>query len=197
MTPPEKLRIQPQHRWYLFPAALFALCVTGGTLWIVLAIAGAGRGGLLFTAPGSAELEIANPGRYQVWNVNDAVIDGRRFTAPAALPPMIMFRIVEQRTGRQIPLVLPALTVREEQGGPLRASVGTFDAPAPGRYEISVSGSFPSRAFSITRAGHDLLLAFVGGGLLCAAGGIAAPLIAFAIFTRRARNRRKLYGPDF
>jgi len=193
---PDDPAILPRQRWYLLPVALFAVCVIGGMLWIVLTVARVGQGGLLFVAPGAVEFDVIQPGRYQLWNETDAIVAGTRYTAPVAIPPLIQFRITELRTGRRHPLLVPALTVREAQGGPLRASVGTFDAPAPGRYEVRIAGPFPPRVFNVTRAGRDLMLAFIGGGLLCAVGGIAAPLIAFAILTRRGRARRTLYGPD-
>lgn len=194
--PPDDPLIRPARRWYWLPAALFVVCVLGGALWIVAAVARAGIGGEKFVAPGALNLTVTKPAYFQVWNETDAVVDGRQYRSDAFLPPQILFRITALNTGLRLPLVEPAFTVREAGGGELRAVVGSFAAPAPGRYEVRILGDFPPRVFSVVPASGGLLSAFAGGSLLCAFGGIAAPLIAFLIFTRRGRARRKLYGAD-
>lgn len=195
--PPDDPRIRPVRRWFWLPAILFAVCVLGGAIWIVVAVNRAGLGGEKFVAPGAYELIVPKPANYQLWNETDAVVDGQRYRSEAFLPPQIAFRIVALDSGRRLPLTAPLFTVREEGGGELRAVVGTFHAAVPGRYEVRVLGDFPPRVFSVVPSNSGLLTAFVGGGLLCAFGGIVAPLIAFLILTRRGRFRRALYGADY
>ena len=194
--PPDDPLIRPSRRWYWVAAALFVTCVLGGTLWMIIAVANAGRDGKQFVAPGVLELDVINPGYFQIWNETDAVVDGRRYKSGAFLPATIKFSVTEFETGSRLPLTEPAITIREAGGGELRAAVVRFEAPAPGRYVVRALGTFPPRVFSVAPAGGGLLSAFAGGSLLCALGGIAAPLIAFLIFTRRGRARRALYGPD-
>lgn len=157
----------------------------------MVALAGVGIGALLawgfiagiegavkFQAPGSVALDVARPGEYVVWHEHRTLIDGGPIELPAPLPREARVRVVSPE-GR-------ALDVLAWDGGRLslgavkRASVARFDAPRPGRYEVSIEGRFEPRVVAVARNPVWALLGTVLAALAALAigfgGGLAAVL---------------------
>jgi uncharacterized membrane protein len=100
-----------------------------------------------FLAPGGAEVELQAPGEYLLWHDHRTLYRGRSYDVPAALPDGARVA-VQAADGTS--LAVHAYTGMTSEGSEARSvSVARFAIPAPGRYRVSVEGSFPPRPMSV------------------------------------------------
>jgi uncharacterized membrane protein len=180
----------PAKAWYGVAAALaLAGCVAGGAIiWVAVFALSAPQA---FVVPGSFAFEADKPGRYALWHDYTTQFRGEVFAVNPRLPSGAQIRIVGPRGQVEVRGVNSQST--SKIGGTERAQVSVFDAPAAGRYEIAVQGSFPRRVLSV---GPDNLLrtiALMFGGIGSVLLGLLAggALAAWAYFRREALAARQ------
>ncbi len=138
-----------------------------------------------FLAPGGAEVELQAPGEYVLWHYHRTLYSGRSYDVPAALPDGARVAV---QSGEGTSLAVHAYTGMTSEGSEARSvSVARFTIPAPGRYRVSVEGSFPPRPLSVgpNRLWPILKLAGMTLAILAAALG-AAVAAALQGFLRHA-----------
>jgi hypothetical protein len=194
---PADPRLKPRRFWYGVAALIFILGVLGGAALLVMTIVAAGPSGPQFLAPSLFYFDAAEAGRYQIWNHTETDFQGRHYSSPYLPPENIQIQVLDPVSGKRLP-VTPSLGLKEKAGPVTRYAIASFVVPARGRVDVLVNGAFGERVFSIQRSRAELLLtAVIGGVLMCAVGGIAAPIMAFVVYVRRGRSRRTLYGPEY
>jgi hypothetical protein len=177
----------PSRGWYIVAAVLFLLCAVGAPVLFVAFLLTTG-GGQQFQVPGATTLEVTKPGTYVIWYDHSTFFEGRSYSFGEALPNGLRVRIRNRNTGAQI-LMARGLGASETSGSEKRSSVGEFEAPNPGAYEIEVTGSFEPRVFSVRRSLMARMflgiLGLIGLELL---GWVGAPLIVIIVFLKRRKE---------
>jgi hypothetical protein len=168
----------------------------------MLALAGVGVGAAIgyrfyrdyqdprpFLAPGRCAVDIAKPGEWILWLDHRTVFEGRTWDVPARMPSGARLRVAGP-DGSEL-RVYPSSGTSWKSGTSERASIAAFRAGAPGRYMVSVEGSFEPRVFS---AGPDVVtpLFKTVGGVLAAvfAGLISASVLGLYVFVKRLNAAR-------
>jgi hypothetical protein len=105
-----------------------------------------------FVAPGSTEVQVAQAGGYMLWFENRTIYEGRTYSANSSLPSGLEMKLRNKETDETIPLS-KTMNAHVTVGGEERHSVASFNLPAPGKYELTVSGtpSTQSMVFSFRR----------------------------------------------
>ena len=154
--------------------------------WVL--IQGFGGWSTSFLGPGTASVELPEAGDYRLWHESKTVIDGELQVHADALPNGSIIRVTGP-PDTTIPLEPFTGTLSQEWDGRRRFAIGSFSAPAPGTYTISVTGFEQSRRFRLSEIRFlDHFLRALGFGLLGAALATAAIIHAIILTTRKSRQ---------
>lgn len=132
--------------WYALAGALFVagLALTALPVWrFVAALEPAQR----FLAPGSTQVQLAEPGDYLIWHEHRTLYKGRSYDVAAALPGGARFAV--EAAGGGAVAVEPFAAMTSEATHGRSVSVARFSAPAAGAYRVSVQGAFEPRPMSV------------------------------------------------
>src|SRR5579863_9850963 len=141
----------PSRTKYLAFGIPFLLCALGGPVVFVAYLLLSLGDGRQFLAPGATTLDSDKPARYVLWYDHVTFFGGRAYTYPPDLPNGLRVRIVEQGSGREIPLA-SGFAVKQSSGTEERSSVGDFEVAGPASYRLEIMGSFEPRVFSVRRS---------------------------------------------
>jgi hypothetical protein len=177
----------PSKKWYGVAALMFVVGALGGTTWIILALHFVRPEVLEMDVPGTMIYEASAPGRYSLIGRLDEGLGQATWTAEAVAAGL-RITLTEEKTRAQIP-VQATLGWRDRGAvGETRFSLGSFQMTTPGRVEIRTEGVTPIRSMGVQRAQVDRMMwALIGGLVLNALGWLAAPILVFQIYYRRAR----------
>jgi uncharacterized membrane protein len=139
-----------------------------------------------FLAPGKLVFDVARPGKHLVWNDHRTVFQGRTYDFPEQLPDGLRIRVTETASGRPLE-VSSSRGASSKTAEAERVSVASFEAPAPGRYEIVVEGGFDPRVFSVGPNILPQLFLTIGGVLGALLLGLTAA-VALCVWTYIRRN---------
>ncbi len=134
-----------------------------------------------FLAPGSTQVQLAEPGDYLIWHEHRTLYEGRSYDVAAALPGGARFAVEAPGGGAVAVEPFGAMTSEASQGRSV--SVARFSAPAAGAYRVSVQGAFEPRPMSVAPNRLWPIVKLVGWVLailaLSVGGAIATALYGF------------------
>ena len=175
----------PGRAWYWI-AGLLALAGPVAAVALAIGLVGALGGDTRFLGPGSVQLELKRPGKHIVWFDYATSYEGRIYSGSQTLPEGARVRVTDLATGRTLALgAAGAMTSRE--GATARVAIASFEAEAPGNFQVTVEGRFEPRVFS---AGPDMLprmLWTIFGGVMLVLGSLGAAA-ALAVWAYLGRN---------
>lgn len=124
--------------------------------------------GFPVAAPGSTTVTITNAGDYTLWNQTKGIVDGQFKTFPEQLDPGMTITAV--KLPEKTPISMnTTMNSTMDVNGTHRASIGGFDFPSPGQYQITVTGLAQKRAFYLDQS---KFLRVVSGFFLTGAVGL-------------------------
>jgi len=181
-------KLQPDARpgrfGYFVAIAIAAAAIAACVLLIVNFLSTLDAGAQ-FIAPGSHAFVIEHPGKQLVWNDYRTVYQGRAYDLPERLPDGMRIAVTESSSGRTME-VKSSRGASSKTAEAERVSIASFEASAPGRYEIAIEGEFPPRVFSV---GPDFLprlfLTLLGAVCAMLLGLTVAVGVALWTFLRR------------
>ncbi len=98
--------------------------------------------------PGKTTLSVAEAGVVTVWHDHRTLYEGRTVNHPEDLPGGYSF-VMRDASGAELPMNR-GMSMTMESGATERVAVGTFELPAPGDYELVISGPpAEPRVFSV------------------------------------------------
>ncbi len=100
-----------------------------------------------FLAPGSVQVQLAEPGDYLIWHEHRTLYEGRSYDVAAALPGGTRFAVEAPGGGAVAVEPFGAMTSEAAQGRSV--SVARFSAPAAGAYRVTVQGAFEPRPMAV------------------------------------------------
>ena len=104
-------------------------------------------------------IEVPEPHEYTVWQESGSEFEGEWYTN-SKRPQDFRVRVFEETKGLEV-RAQPYFGATSSTGQQRRISMASFDAPAPGRYRVEVSGEFQKqvleRAQSVTPEGVGLV----------------------------------------
>ncbi len=127
--------------------------------------------------PGSVTVQL-QPGRHAVWNDYRTSFESTAYELPPGLPDTVKL-VVKDSAGTVLPIRVAPMHEIKSQGTD-RTAFRMFEAARPGAHEITVSGDFPKRVFSVAPYSFWRSLGAVFGAVLAVLLGFAA---GFAIWT--------------
>jgi hypothetical protein len=175
----------PPRRYYAIAAALVLLGITTAVLPTMLVVFNHPPS-TQFVAPGTNELQIVEPGAYMLWHDYETVFEGRVYSSSTnSLPNGLEIRLRNKSTGQFVELRMNRTTYWST-GSTSRQSIGTFDVPTPGAYDLSVAG--PATAFVVSFGkpwGLKLLAAIAIGGPIGALMAITGFVVGTTVLIKR------------
>jgi len=149
-----------------------ALVVPLAFVWPILQEDYSGR---QFLIPGSVEVEVAEPGRYYLWNDFQTVYEGKSYNRSKRIPDGLEITVATG-DGETLPFESDA-SITASIGGSSRSSIGYVDVNAADRLTVAVEGGSDRQVFSFSRSGlakvFGMVFAGFGISLLLILGGIA------------------------
>ncbi|MGH7549193.1 MAG: hypothetical protein ACREK3_00380 [Gemmatimonadota bacterium] len=182
----------PGRKWYLIAAGVFVLGGILAAAFGFLRLRGLEDEMPQVVVPGSAELQLEEPGAYTIFHEAESVVDGRYYAA--ADVSGLAVEVVSAETGEAVPLEPAGANTTYSLGGRSGRSVLGFEIDQPGAYRITGSyegGSGPETVLAVGQGfGRKLVFTIVGAlGIGFLAAGLAIA-IAVVTFVRRRRARR-------
>ncbi|TXL71529.1 hypothetical protein FHP25_29565 [Vineibacter terrae] len=179
----------PSRGWYVVSVMVLVAAIAGA-IWLTMARVGdMGVALVQVVVPGSATLDLKQPGTYTVYHERTSTVEGRVYTSPSISGLRVSVRAAD---GREIAVKRPGGTSNYDFNGRSGISVLAFDIAAPGTYRFDA-------AYDDGRQGPQTVLAvgtgFVGGLLVTIAlalgvcfAGIAAALAIFLVVLLKRRR---------
>lgn len=101
-----------------------------------------------FIIPGTAEMDITEPGRYYLWNEFNTIHEGKTYRRSKAIPDGLGIMITDQ-DGRNLPLTGDS-SITTNRGSSSMNSIGYVEVIRPAKLTVTVSGSSDKRVFSFS-----------------------------------------------
>jgi uncharacterized membrane protein len=173
-------------RFGYFAAAAFAIAGVAAMVLLVLNLLSKMDAGEQFVVPGSHSFVVQEPGKHLVWNDFRTIFQGRTYDVPERLPDGLRIRVTEAVSGHSVE-VSSSRGASSNTAEAERVSIASFDAPAPGRYEIVVDGTFDPRVFSVGPNILSQLFMTILAAVMAILTGLTAA-VALAVWTYLRRN---------
>ena len=141
-----------------------------------------------FLAPGKHAFVVEHPGKHVVWNDHRTVFQGRTYDLPERLPDGLRILVTESASNKSLE-VSSSRGASSKTAEAERVSIASFEAPAPGRYEISVEGNFEPRVFSVGPNILPQLFLTIGGAIGAMFLALTAAVV-LCVWTYMRRNPR-------
>ena len=178
----------PSRIWYLIAVLLIVVPIIYAGIKMPLTIFSYLASGVEFSAPGTAEFSIDQPGKYIVWYTT---FDGHSHRRD--IPHDINVAVSDQTTGRYLVVTAPGWQNRETVMDVERQSIAEVVFAQSGEYEIEVSGDFPETELILRRSlGSGFFKNFVIPILVFLTGSMAGLIMAIVVFIKRSRTKSSL-----
>ena len=132
-----------------------------------------------FLAPGTTEIQLPKRGNYTLWYDYQTTFNGKSYSFASNQPPGLVIQLKNKATGSFVPISRNGEETYSSASD-ARISVGEFNAVAPGRYVLSVSGPLKQPAVFSFR--ENWLLLVVGATFLLLLVGAALVLTGVGLF---------------
>jgi uncharacterized Tic20 family protein len=178
----------PGRIWYLIAVLLIVVPIIYAGIKMPLAIFSYLASGVAFSAPGTAELTIDQPGKYIIWYTT---FDGHSHRRD--IPHDINVAVSEQATGRDLVVTAPGWQSRETVMDVERQSMAEVVFDQAGGYTIEVSGDFPETDLILRRSlGSGFFKNFVIPILMFLTGAMAGLIMAIVVFIKRSKTKSSM-----
>lgn len=149
-----------------------------------------------FIIPGETRVEVAEPGRYYLWNDFETVFEGRSYSSGLALPGGLTISVTPADGSPEIPMQV-GMDITENIGGTNRKSIGYFEIPRTGGYDVRVTGTAAPQVFSFGRSifGDNpmkFMISMMIAGLSCfllVMGGMVMMVLGVVFLVRERREK--------
>ncbi len=142
-----------------------------------------------FIIPGELEIEIAEPGRYYLWNDYKTVFEGKSYNRSESIPDGLEIKVADQ-DGRNLALIGHS-SISSSTGHASKNSIGYVEVSSPCKLTVTVSGSSDDRVFSFSQSGITKIvgLVFAGFGfsMLFAAAGLGLSIWGIVKMTKEKK----------
>lgn len=142
--------------------------------------------------PGSAELQLSQPGTYTIFHEAESTVDGRYY-APSDVSGLYI-TVTSVEAGREVPLEEPGGETTYSVSGRSGRAVLVFDIAEPGLYQVAGTYEGGEGSATVIAVGHSfgrkLLMTIVGAIGIGLIGLLLALTIAVVTFVRRRRHAR-------
>lgn len=187
-------------RWYYGLAALVGLI--GAAAFIVLLVQGIGEistGLTRVVVPGTAELELAEPGEYTVFHEYRSVVDGKVYSNPAGIGGLrctLRAKAASDEVTLTTPTTRSTYTINNREG----ASLLEFTIDRPGTYVLSAEyDDGRKEPQAVLAVGHGFMGAIfttVLGGLGIMFGTVAVVVVIVIVtYVKRKKAAARLAQP--
>ncbi len=143
-----------------------------------------------FIIPGSTEVEIAEPGRYYLWNDFQTVYDGKSYNRSKSIPDGLEITVKDE-SGRSLAFSSDT-SISSSSGSSSKNSIGYIDVEKPSKLSVSVQGGSEQRIFSFSQSGIMKILGLIFGGfglsMLMALAGIGVSIWGIV---KLVKNKKK------
>lgn len=178
-------RLHPGRIWYVIAVLLVVVPIIYAGIKIPLTLFSYLASGIEFTAPGTAEFTINQPGKYNIWFTT---FDGH--SHHQAIPQDIKIVVYNQDTGGYLEVGLPGWKSTETVMDVERQSIAEVFFDRAGVYAIEVNGDFPESNLILRRS----LIAgffknFVIPILMLLTGTIVGLIMAIVVFIKRSNAK--------
>ena len=190
-APPSGSVRLPPRRYYGIAAALFLGGIATAVLPTFLVLFHHPPS-VQFVAPGTNEVQIVEPGAYMLWHDYETVFDGRVYSSTTnSLPDGLEIRLRNKDSARAVDLRLNRTTYWST-GSTSRQSIGVFDIPTRGAYELSVAGRAAPFVVSFGKPWGLKLLAAIGiagpiGALMAITGVVVGTTVLIKRHSRHSQ----------
>lgn len=182
-------------RWYY----LLSLFILGAGTALFLVLLFKGIGGITdklvqMEAPGTAEMNFSEPGKYTIFYEHQSVLDGKVYNTGENLSGLWL-NVVSKETAAPVQLVRPSVNASYTVGNRSGVSILEFNIDRPGVYQVSAtySGKREVEQQVVLAIGQGVAGRIVGtvlGGLAVMFGSLLLA-IAMAVWTFVKRRRAK------
>jgi hypothetical protein len=185
----------PGRQWY-FVAPIFVIAGIAAMAFMLYRGLDELRTSLTqIVVPGSAELNLGQPGTYTIFHEYQSVVGTRVFNVEPIDNLFVSVR--DKATGREIALETSNASSRYSFNGRSGRSILTFAIAAPGTYLLEAHyGSGRTEPQTVLTVGYGFvgaLLKLIGAALATVSSGIALT-VGIIIFVSRRRQRAKIAG---
>lgn len=182
--------------WFVVAGVLAVAGVVGGLAYMAPRLAAADKETIRVIVPGSAVIELDQPGRYIIFHEYRSVVDGRLYESRSV--DGLQVTLEAEGSGAPVPLIPPGMSSQYEFGNRAGRSWLAFDIDRPGRFRLKASlangATEPRQVLAISRG----LIAGMFGLILTTMGiafiglGLAALIVIVVLVTqpKKAVTRR-------
>lgn len=175
-------------RFGYFAAVAAGVAGFAGAIALVVHMVMGIDGGRQFVAPGRLALDVSQPGTVIIWYDYRTVFEGRAYEHAEQAPDGARIAVT---SGGQAVTVTPKRGMSSKMSSADSISLASFEAAAPGRYEITVEGAFEPRVFS---AGESRIGDIVGA-VFGAMGAVFLGLTVAVVLCVRTYMKRHPAAP--
>ncbi|MFZ5792696.1 MAG: hypothetical protein ACOY3L_18550 [Pseudomonadota bacterium] len=182
----------PGRQWYVLAAAIFIAGAAAAGMHLYSRLPALALELPQFVVPGSAEIDLPEPGTYTIFHERVSVVDGRYYQADDVSG--LRITIESEDTGAVVALTAPSMTTSYEFGGRSGVSILSFELDAPGRYRLAAAYGNGQRAPAVVLAvGHGFVGKLMAMILSTMAIGLGSAALAIAIAVVTLLKRRKAH----
>jgi hypothetical protein len=180
--------------WFVVAALVAIAGFVGAYFYLMPRIGSLDSRLMQVVMPGSATLNLADPGEYTIYHEQKAVVDGRYYASTTA--DGLTLRL-ESATGAAVPLRQPATNSSYSIGNRAGTSIFAFTVTTPGTYRLSgtLAGgrSEPRIVLAVGQGFMNELFGLIGitVAIVFSSLGIAGAILAITL-VQRARARRPI-----
>jgi len=176
--------------WYFGLAVLIiavGLCIFAWSIFTSVSEIGSGLSQVV--VPGSAELDLKEPGEYTIFYENQTSINGRLFSTGGQIAGL-QIRVTEKATARELSTYSSG-SISYSFGGRTGRSVMAFRVERPGIYRIDAfypGGSGPEVVLAVGHRFAESMFSSIAIALAALFGSMAiGAIIIFVTYTRRKK----------
>ena len=179
---------RPGRVWYVIAVLMIVVPIIYAGVKIPLTLISYLGSGIAFSAPGSAEFTINQPGKYIIWYTT---FDGHSHHQD--IPQDIKIVVYNNITERYRDVTAPGWQSTETVMDVQRQSIGEVLFDQAGVYTIEVSGNFPATDLILRRSlTAGFFKNFVVPILIFLTGAIVGLIMAIVVFIRRSNAKSSL-----
>jgi ABC-type glycerol-3-phosphate transport system permease component len=188
--------IQPSSLYYGLAILIIAIGFAVFAWTIYSSVSGASSELMQVVVPGSADLDLNEPGEYTVFYENQTYVNGKFYSSGGQIPGL-QIRVTEKATGRELSTNPSPGSFTYSFGSRSGRSIMAFQVERPGIYRINASypsGKGPEAVLAVGHGFTESIFSSVVIALAALFGSIAiAAIVVYATYTRRkkARDRQK------
>lgn len=188
----------PSRKWYAVALAVALAGAAASAILVVTQLSGLTDRLHQVVVPGERELTLDEPGRYTVFHEAQSIVEGQVFNT--ADLPGLQFIVLHVDADTVLDISPPTGQVTYAVGGRSGVSVGSFEAPAAGRYVVA--GRYPDGidgprgVLAVGMGVGSAIASLVLSALAVGFGSfIIAAVIAWRTWRKRRAARRAMAAP--